>query len=88
MPLTRSLLEELQLRIDSENMYRKVSELIEPRAHIGLFSLDGHGDQEQINCATILTLGTDYVEVTKTPGAKSGRLIDRRDIREIDPINF
>lgn len=52
-----------------------------PMAHIGLFSLDGRGDAEEIRCAHIEAIGGDYIRVR-------GRLIDRRDLREVQPINF
>lgn len=78
----RNMFEELQLRIDSVNMHRTVTELLEPRAHVYLYEVDQHGDQLNLSNRKIGVIGTDFIEV------EGEGLVDRKNIRSIFPINF
>lgn len=78
----RTLFQELQHRIDKANAVRSLEDQLTPMAHIIAKGTRYEGDTDFINAGVISKIGADFIEI------KSHGMLDRSEIRSIQPINF
>lgn len=77
--IMNNMFEELKLRHDN---YVTINRSAQTLANISLYEKDYQGDQRELNSRLIQAIGADYIQV------EGWGLIDRANIRCVQPINF